>query len=82
MLKYTDPETGQNFEYQESPISLAVKLSDVRYEHERARYTFLEALSDFGGFNDGVLLLASGLTSSYAALMFSSSFSSKFQMQL
>ena len=32
-------------------------LSDLQKTYEREVYTFMEALSDFGGFNDGVIII-------------------------
>ena len=47
-------------------IGVDVKLSDARYEYERHDYTFFEMLGDFGGFIDGLTLIAYGLTKSYS----------------
>ncbi len=43
-------------------LSLAVK----RNEYVRQDYTLVALLADFGGFNDGLLLLASALTGMYS----------------
>ena len=47
-------------------ILFNMKLSDARYEYERHDYTFFEMLGDFGGFIDGLTLIAIGLTKSYS----------------
>ena len=54
------------------------KLSETRHEYERSRYTFVDLLADFGGFNDGLLLVAHVLTGGYAASMFAGSLASIF----
>lgn len=55
-----------------------MRLDDVRYEYERHDYTFFEMLGDFGGFIDGLTLIAYGLTKSYSKNMFKGSFLEKF----
>ena len=50
----------------------------MHHEYERSRYTFVDLLADFGGFNDGLLLLAHVLTGGYAASMFAGSLASTF----
>ena len=48
------------------PITeLFIELSDNRYVYERHAYTFLELLSDFGGFNDGVLMISNSVVLFY-----------------
>ena len=59
-------------------IELSVRVSDVRYEYERHDYTFFDLLGDFGGFIDGLTLIAYGLTKSYSKNMFQGSFLEKF----
>ena len=58
-----------------------LKLSDTRYELERIRYSFIKLLADFGGFNDGLILIASFLVCPYSHAMFMSSFSQQFSFQ-
>lgn len=60
---------------------LEMVLSPVRYEYERHDYTFVAVLSDFGGFNDGLLLIAYGLTAAYNKSMFQGKFSSMFPVR-
>ena len=55
-----------------------MRVSDVRYEYERHDYTFFDLLGDFGGFIDGLTLIAYGLTKSYSKNMFQGSFLEKF----
>ena len=49
---------------------LFIELSDNRYVYERHAYTFLELLSDFGGFNDGVLMISNSVVLFYQSKMF------------
>ena len=44
---------------------LILKLSDLLRTSERESYTFIELLSDFGGFNDGISLLPAILMTLY-----------------
>ena len=46
-------------------------LSDVKKTYEREVYTFMEALGDFGGFNDGILLIPAILMQIYSNKMYS-----------
>ena len=45
-------------------------LSDVSKTYEREVYSFMEALGDFGGFNDGIVLFPAIFMSIYAEKMF------------
>ena len=56
-------------------------LSEVKYEDERHRFTFFEMLAEFGGFNDGLILIAKAVTGSYSYLMFLGHFSSTFPVR-
>ena len=47
------------------------------YDQHRIRYTIVKMLADFGGFNDGLFLIASFITSSYAKTIFLLSFAHK-----
>ena len=44
---------------------LTLKLADLLRTSEREKYTFIELLSDFGGFNDGISLLPAILMTFY-----------------
>ena len=46
-------------------------LSDVKKTYEREVYTFMEALGDFGGFNDGIMLFPAILMQIYSSKMYS-----------
>ena len=41
--------------YVDAPVVFS--LSDVEKTYEREVYTFMELLADFGGFNDGIVLI-------------------------
>ena len=45
-------------------------LSDIEKTYEREVYSFMAALGDFGGFNDGVILIPAILMSIYSRKMF------------
>ena len=45
-------------------------LSETLYEVERHRYTFVDGLSDFGGFNDGLFMLTYFIMAPYSYSMF------------
>ena len=45
-------------------------LSNVQRQYERKDYDFISLLADFGGFNDGLLLLASSFMYVYSKAMF------------
>ena len=77
-----EPVKFFNVEYRESDKSerfeskLGLKyittfvLSDVSKTYEREVYSFMEALGDFGGFNDGIVLFPAIFMSIYAEKMF------------
>ena len=73
-----DRETGKEQDYKLRLASISFKLSETRHDYERSRYTFVDLLADFGGFNDGLLLVAHVLTGGYAASMFAGSLASTF----
>ena len=60
--------------YYEDVLSLkyttTFMLSDVSKTYEREVYSFMEALGDFGGFNDGIVLFPAIFMSIYAEKMF------------
>ena len=45
-------------------------LSDVSKTYEREVYTFMEALGDFGGFNDGIILFPAIFMQIYSQKMY------------
>ena len=45
-------------------------MGETFYEVERHRYTFKDGLSDFGGFNDGLFMLAYVIMAPYSHSMF------------
>ena len=53
-----------------SEILLELQLSDLKKTYEREVYSFMALLGDFGGFNDGVILIPAILLSLYAEKMF------------
>ena len=59
---------GQSIEV--PSIDVYLRFSDVRYEYERHDYTFFQMLGDFGGFIDGLSLIAYALTGWYSKSMF------------
>ena len=46
------------------------RLDEVKRSYEREVYSFMTLLSDFGGFNDGVILLPAILMTMYNAKMY------------
>ena len=60
-LKFKSVEPKDNLPVTE----LFIELSDNKYVYERHAYTFLEFLSDFGGFNDGVLMITNSVVLFY-----------------
>ena len=56
------------FDRLDSPTELY--LSDLEKTYEREVYTFMEALGDFGGFNDGVLIIPAILMHIYSSKMY------------
>ena len=61
----------QNFTHPRYQIQMAI--SDVHHQFERSDYDFVSLLADFGGFNDGILLVASSLMFLYSKCMFDKS---------
>ena len=57
------------------------ELSDIQYQYERRSYTFISLLADFGGFNDGIFLLASSFMAVYSRTMFEGSFAERFPVR-
>ena len=49
---------------------MTIDLSDIEITYEREVYAVIVALSDFGGFNDGVVLLPAVLISIYSQKMY------------
>ena len=49
---------------------MILSLSDISKSYEREVYTLMAALGDFGGFNDGVLILPALLMQFYAQNMY------------
>ena len=49
---------------------MTIDISDIEITYEREVYAVIVGLSDFGGFNDGLLLLPSVLMAFYAKRMF------------
>ena len=47
-----------------------ISLADIEKTYEREVYSFMAALGDFGGFNDGILLFPAILMSMYSQKMF------------
>ena len=45
-------------------------LSDVEKTYEREVYSFMQALGDFGGFNDGIVIIPAILMSIYSQKMY------------
>ena len=45
-------------------------LSDVSKTYQRDVYTFMEALGDFGGFNDGVVIIPALFMQIYSSKMY------------
>ena len=54
------------FENKETNWPTAFILSDIEKNYEREVYSFMAALGDFGGFNDGVILIPAILMSIYS----------------
>ena len=52
------------------PNSIKLQLADIERKSERQVYQIMALLGDFGGFNDGVLLLPALLMSLYNSKMF------------
>ena len=67
-----DLSKNENLTHLDFPVEF--NLSEVYYEQHRIRYTIVKMLADFGGFNDGLFLIASFITSSYAKTIFLLSF--------
>ena len=48
----------------ENPV--LISLSDIERTYEREVYSFMAALGDFGGFNDGIVLIPAIFMSFYS----------------
>ena len=68
-------DTSKEVYYQ--TFGFNIDLSDTRYEQERHRYTLVEVLADFGGFNDGLFMLAAVFISPVSSMMFNRSITEK-----
>ena len=55
---------------QETPVALKIMLADVKRSTERKNYSTMDFLADFGGFNEGLVLLPTFFLSFYASYMF------------
>ena len=51
-------------------MALNIELSDIEITYEREVYAMIVGLSDFGGFNDGIILLPAILISIYSQKMY------------
>ena len=51
--------------FSEFPDSLKLQLADVMRGNERQVYSFMTLLSDFGGFNDGIVIFPAILMTFY-----------------
>ena len=51
-------------------MALTIELSDIEITYEREVYAMIVGLSDFGGFNDGIILLPAILISIYSQKMY------------
>ena len=49
---------------------MLISLADIQKTYEREVYSFIAALGDFGGFNDGIVLIPAILMSFYSYKMF------------
>jgi len=76
-----DPRPFESDFYTIPAYEMNFVLSTARYEYERHDYTFVALLSDFGGFNDGLLLIAYAFTGAYNKSMFMGRFSSLFPVR-
>ena len=62
--------SGESQLYKYPRISVDLQLSRVQRQYERKSYDFISLLADFGGFNDGLLLIASSFMYVYSKAMF------------
>ena len=58
------------FEFAGVRLPALFTLSDLEKTYEREVYTFMEALGDFGGFNDGVLIFPAIIMQIYSSRMY------------
>ena len=65
-----NPETNLTEKKPFKKIQLNIYLSEKLYDLERHRYTFVDGLSDFGGFKDGLFMLAYMIMAPYSYSMF------------
>lgn len=60
---------------------LKLRLADVKRSYEREKYTFIGLLSDFGGFNDGIVLVPAVIMGFYNSRMYHSAKTSVFPIK-
>ena len=66
--------SNQKLEPDNLPVAqFSLTMADYRHFYERSKYTFFTLLSDFGGFNEAVMLLPAQIMSFYASRMLSKS---------
>ena len=51
-------------------VFVILRLSGMKFVYQRTAYTFMEMLSDFGGFNDGIYFVFSLFLSLYSSMSF------------
>ena len=73
-----DDISYDDFEKEEKLTVCKIILGDQLRLYKRDVYNFMTALTDFGGFNDGVLLFPSVLMTLYSSKMFYASLFSFF----
>ena len=56
-------------------------MADVKRSYEREKYTFIGLLSDFGGFNDGIVLVPAIVMGFYNSRMYHSAKTSVFPIK-
>ena len=81
LLYEVNPETNEQEVQVLYHLEIFIKLSERRIEQERHRYTFVDLLADFGGFNDGIIMIASVFMAPYSGAMFSNSLSQHFPVR-
>ena len=74
LVELTDSISGGVINAEFKRLEINIKLSSMRYEMERHRYSFVDLLADFGGFNDGLLLIASLFVQPYSRKVFKMNF--------
>ena len=68
----------QNGNYALFGFTILLELSKTMTSYERSPYTCLDLMGDFGGFNDGLYLVAGFLMSYYSSRMFQAAISQDF----